>query len=73
MRAVRFLGRISMALYLFHVPVLTFLTSKSNIMGWSKKDPFVLILSALITFTLASLSTLFVEEPLKNVLQAKRK
>ena len=60
-----------MALYLFHVPVLTFLTS--NIMGWSKKDPFVLILCAIITFTLATVSTLFMEEPLKNVLQAKRK
>ena len=71
LRPFRFLGRISMALYLFHVPTLTYLTS--NIAGWSKHDPFTLIACAFITFTLATLSTLLMEEPLKNVLAAKRK
>ena len=42
-------------------------------MGWSKKDPEALILCSLITCALAATSTLLMEEPLKNVLQAKRK
>ena len=78
LRAVRFLGRISMALYLFHMPVLAFMNKYvlhygRNMMGWSKKDPEALILCSLITCALAATSTLLMEEPLKNVLQAKRK
>ena len=76
LRAVRFLGRISMALYLFHKPVLNFtnkMLKNGVVMGWSKRDPIVLILCSLIAFALAILSTLCMEEPLKKVLQAKQK
>ena len=76
--AVRFLGRVSMALYLFHMPVLAFMNkyflhNGRNITGLSKKDPVALFLCSIVTFAIATLSTLLMEEPLKNILQAKRK
>ena len=59
-----------MAIYLLHRPVRMYIV---RITGWSTQAPEVLFFCAFATILLAAVSTFFVEEPLKNFLQSKKR
>ena len=59
-----------MAIYLLHRPVRMYIV---RITGWSTQAPEVLFFCAFATFVLAAVSTFFIEEPLKNLLQSKKR
>jgi len=68
-RPVMLLGRVSMALYMFHVPILRFITAWR--LGWPIHSYSTLAVAAATSLTTAAVSTFLFEEPLRRLLQAK--
>jgi peptidoglycan/LPS O-acetylase OafA/YrhL len=73
-RVASFLGRISMSLYLLHVPVLYYAMAAQHLVHhpWCGDcGSATLGLCALASLGLAALATLLVEEPMRRLLQAR--
>jgi len=68
-----FVGRISMAAYLYHIPVYNYLNKYH---GFVKKNRFVptyVVAKFSIVFLVATIATICIEEPLRNLLKKTKK
>ena len=65
---MRYLGKISYGLYIYHFPVIWFSTRIRDL-GLSERDakPLVFVIAFIVTLLLASLSYRFLEKPLLNL------
>lgn len=68
LNSMRFVGKISFSLYLWHWPVVVFV----NYVWLDTPSTFILLLSLLFTLILSTLSWRYIEEPLRQASSSKK-